>query len=67
MPEITLKIEHTGKKCVKCAGEIIIRNARRWPHDLIIECQNCKKKYKLEVTGKPQIDEAKQTEAKKNE
>lgn len=51
MSEITFKIEHTGKKCSKCNGEIIIRNARRWPHDLIIECQNCKKKYKLEVAG----------------
>ncbi len=42
-------IEPTGKTCVKCGGEIIMRYSHRFPFDAIIECLKCKKKYKLEV------------------
>ena len=47
---INLETVETGKKCVKCGGEIVIRNSHRFPYDLVIECKNCKKRYKVEPT-----------------
>lgn len=46
-PTINLETVETGKKCVKCGGEIVIRNSHRFPYDLVIECKNCKKRYKV--------------------
>ena len=46
-----LKTEKTGKQCVKCGHDIVMRNAHRWPHDIIIECIYCHKKYKLEAAS----------------
>lgn len=45
---ISLETVGTGKKCVKCGGDIIIRNAHRFPYEIIIECKTCKKRYKVE-------------------
>jgi excinuclease UvrABC ATPase subunit len=47
---INLETVNTGKKCAKCSGEIVIRNSHRFPYDLVIECKNCKKRYKVEPT-----------------
>lgn len=54
---ISLEKTKTGKKCVKCGNEIIMRNSHRFPYDIIIECSYCHKKYKLEVsTGHEKVD-----------
>lgn len=45
---INLETVRTDKKCTKCGGQIIIRNSHRFPYEVVIECQNCKKKYKVE-------------------